>query len=284
MNRRFVLRQIETPLAFVAMLFAASFGCAGETSILNDVSPSFGPRGTEVTIRGRAFGLGGARSRVTFDGTNAAVLQWTETEIVALVPPKANYGDAQIRVERPGADSTSRSFRVTEYAPVRRSPTDLPPVNASPGPFVPDGDCSAGKICITKISGAPGTLVLGVVADAIGFATGVAFELAFDPAVLRLRSAKRGSAFSAPVVSHAAEAAPGQLLAGIAEVKRNGIRGKQIDSSRMLWVFTFDLLSTGRTAITFTPGTRDARSASNGVLPVSWIGGNLEAADTATGL
>jgi hypothetical protein len=277
-KRGFVTRPFIATLQLAsALLFVAS--CAvDDSSTLDNVSPAAGPRGTAVTIRGRAFGLTSAGARVTFNGAAAAIVRWSETEIEALVPPKTNYGAAEIRVVRGGAASAGHGFRVTEYAPGRSAASEQPPVNVPPGRFVSERDCASGEICLTKITGEPGTLVLAVVANNIGFTTGVAFELGFDPAVLRLRSSTPGSAFSAPLLAHAAEAAPGRLLAGIAERARNGARGKLIDSQRTLWLLTFDLISTAETALTFAPGTRDVRSASNAPMPVGWVGGTLEAA------
>jgi YD repeat-containing protein len=62
------------------------------------VSPSYGPVGSVVTITGAGFGPSQANSSVDFSGISASVQSWSDTQIVAIVPPGANSGSINVTV------------------------------------------------------------------------------------------------------------------------------------------------------------------------------------------
>jgi RHS repeat-associated protein len=62
------------------------------------VSPSSGPAGSLVTISGTGFGSSQSNSTVDFAGTIAAVQSWSDTQIVAIVPPDAASGTVDVNV------------------------------------------------------------------------------------------------------------------------------------------------------------------------------------------
>ena len=62
------------------------------------ISPTTGPQNTPVTITGTNFGTDISKVTVSFNGLAATVQSVANTQIVALVPPKANTGKVQVTV------------------------------------------------------------------------------------------------------------------------------------------------------------------------------------------
>ena len=63
------------------------------------VSPNSGPVGTQVTISGTGFGSTQGSSKVTFNGQPpASIASWSDTQIVATVPPMASSGPVVAQV------------------------------------------------------------------------------------------------------------------------------------------------------------------------------------------
>src|SRR6202035_522647 len=63
-----------------------------------NISPSFGPVGTSVTITGTGFGAAQSNSVASFYGTTATVTSWSDTRIVAVVPAGAGSGAVSVGV------------------------------------------------------------------------------------------------------------------------------------------------------------------------------------------
>jgi RHS repeat-associated protein len=63
---------------------------------ISALSPSSGPTGTSVTIRGSYFGATQGSGTVTFNGTAATPTSWSSTSIVAPVPAAANTGNVVV--------------------------------------------------------------------------------------------------------------------------------------------------------------------------------------------
>ena len=265
-------------ISITLALVAACSTLSSDEIVLTSLSPLSGPAGTAVTLRGSAFGATSGSGKVTFNGYAAAIIRWNATEIVALVPSSAGFGASKVKVHRDPRASAPLSFSVTDGAVSAPRPDGPPPITGLPGEFTPTSPCVASRICLSKTASSAGTLEVAVVTQDLGTVSGVAFELAFDPAVLRLRAATPGNALTAPILSHAAEAAPGQMLAGIAELKRWDGRGTSLTGARTLWSITFDVMSKNATDIAFMSTSRQVRDASNNPTPVTWIGGRLEVA------
>ncbi len=65
---------------------------------ISSLSPTSGPVGTGVTVTGSNFGTTQGTSAVTFNGTTAAVTNWTGTSIAATVPTGATTGNVVVTV------------------------------------------------------------------------------------------------------------------------------------------------------------------------------------------
>lgn len=78
---------------------------------ISGLSPSLGPVGASVTITGTNFGATQANGIVTFNGTIAAPVTWSETSIVVPVPSGATKGPVEVTAN--GIPSNGVPFRVT---------------------------------------------------------------------------------------------------------------------------------------------------------------------------
>ena len=82
----------------------------GITPVIDSVSPSEGPPGSPVTIKGTNFGATQGNSYVTFNGVKATqYVSWTDTEIVVIVPEGATSGPVQV-VTSAGGSNTDKDF------------------------------------------------------------------------------------------------------------------------------------------------------------------------------
>jgi RHS repeat-associated protein len=78
---------------------------------ISGVSPTSGPAGTTVTITGAGFGRKQRSSTVSFNGTLATPLSWSDTQIVVSVPNGASSGNVSVTVA--GIVSNGVAFTVT---------------------------------------------------------------------------------------------------------------------------------------------------------------------------
>jgi subtilase family serine protease len=78
--------------------------------MITSLSPTGGPAGTSVTISGSQFGFNQGASTVTFNGVSAGVNSWSNTQIVAIVPPGATTGPVIVTVN--GRASNGPTFTV----------------------------------------------------------------------------------------------------------------------------------------------------------------------------
>lgn len=69
-----------------------------ESLSITGISPNAGYPGSSVTIFGTGFGATQTTSTVDFFGTPAVVTAWSDTQIVATVPPGANSGSVDVTV------------------------------------------------------------------------------------------------------------------------------------------------------------------------------------------
>jgi len=95
----------------VGNLLSISRNGPGAASIIN-FSPASGPVGATVTINGTGFSLTPGQNAVTFNGTSAAVVSATTTQIVTTVPVGATTGGISI-TSPAGTASSSAAFTVT---------------------------------------------------------------------------------------------------------------------------------------------------------------------------
>jgi YD repeat-containing protein len=65
---------------------------------ISNLSPASGPIGSSVTINGSNFGAMQSFSTVTFNGVTATTQSWSNTSIVALVPPGTTTGPVVVTV------------------------------------------------------------------------------------------------------------------------------------------------------------------------------------------
>ena len=75
---------------------------------LTGLVPASGPGGTQFQINGSGFGAAQGSSTVTFHGLSAAVVSWSDTQIVATVPSTASTG--QVVVTEGGVLSTPTMY------------------------------------------------------------------------------------------------------------------------------------------------------------------------------
>jgi hypothetical protein len=79
--------------------------------LITNISPSSGPVGIGVIISGSNFGS--TAGSVTFDGLEAQIESWSETEISAIVPNKAGTGPVIVRTQA-GRESNKTTFTVND--------------------------------------------------------------------------------------------------------------------------------------------------------------------------
>lgn len=91
------------------------------TVTISSLSPNRGPTGTIVTVLGLGFGNTQGTSKVTFSGTTAAVLAWSNTSITTTIPSGAISGPVVVTVN--AMQSNSLTFKVNGKLP--------PPKNVS---------------------------------------------------------------------------------------------------------------------------------------------------------
>lgn len=86
---------------------------------ITSIEPQWGPWGTEVTVTGFGFGEEQGWSVVTFNGTEALIVSWSDSIIVAEVPDNSTSGD--VIVAAGGSIETNgiyfNVFRISEVIP-----------------------------------------------------------------------------------------------------------------------------------------------------------------------
>jgi RHS repeat-associated protein len=101
------------PVLVIALSLA--FLCVGQAyaqaPTVTTIAPTSGPIGILVQITGTGFGATQGSSMVSFNGTNAAVMNWTATSVAAIVPSGASSGPISVKVN--GQAGNSSSFTVT---------------------------------------------------------------------------------------------------------------------------------------------------------------------------
>jgi len=116
----------------VGNLLSISRQSAAVVSII-EFTPSSGPVGTTVTIFGTGFSATATEDTVSFNGTAAAVVSATATQIVATVPAGATTGP--IAVTAPAGSATSSSV-FTVGIPGAPTITSFSPTIGTPGTAV----------------------------------------------------------------------------------------------------------------------------------------------------
>jgi len=98
---------------------ARALGVALAGPYIFDLSPTSGPPGTPVTLKGVRFGTAPLPgSQVDFDGKAASVVSWRDDEIVVAVPADAAAGQSgtlKVQARTPGGDSNTVLFRRSAY-------------------------------------------------------------------------------------------------------------------------------------------------------------------------
>jgi RHS repeat-associated protein len=82
------------------------------TARIDGLNPGSGPVGTQVQINGLWFGATQGSSTVTFNGTNATVASWSDSQITATVPATATTGPVRVTVGGVASTPTNVFFTV----------------------------------------------------------------------------------------------------------------------------------------------------------------------------
>jgi RHS repeat-associated protein len=92
---------------------AVQFTVTGQLSVTS-VSPTVGPVGSTVTIKGTGFGSTQSSSTVSFNGTTAtSITSWSSTQIVAIVPSGTYTGPVSVTVASITANGPSFEVNAT---------------------------------------------------------------------------------------------------------------------------------------------------------------------------
>jgi RHS repeat-associated protein len=83
-----------------------------DTFAITLLQPTSGPIGSTVIITGGGFGATQGTSTVSFDGITATVSSWSDTQIVATVPPGAATGPVSITLSAAGTAVSALPFVV----------------------------------------------------------------------------------------------------------------------------------------------------------------------------
>lgn len=78
------------------VVYTATISIMEVNSVLDNVNPLEGPKGTLVTIGGSGFGLDPSNVSVFFNEVEAVVQSVSDTEIIAEVPPRAYTGTVKV--------------------------------------------------------------------------------------------------------------------------------------------------------------------------------------------
>lgn len=97
--------RIPHTVVLVALILAVTSLCFA-APIVNSTSPSSGPVGTQVQINGSGFGTTQGSSAIAFNSVNAAVVSWSDTQIVATVPTTATTGPVKVTVGGVASNTT----------------------------------------------------------------------------------------------------------------------------------------------------------------------------------
>jgi YD repeat-containing protein len=95
----------------VGNVLAISRTSPGQVTLMN-FAPQSGPVGTTVTINGAGFGTTQSQNNVRFNGTNAAIVSASATQLVVSVPSGATTGVVAVTAPN-GSVSSTNPFTVT---------------------------------------------------------------------------------------------------------------------------------------------------------------------------
>jgi hypothetical protein len=85
---------VSPPVVITQLLVASYFA-----PVILNISPDPAPIGTSVTITGTNFGATQGTSTLTFNGTIATPISWSDTSITTLVPVGATTGNVVVTVD-----------------------------------------------------------------------------------------------------------------------------------------------------------------------------------------
>jgi hypothetical protein len=136
---------------------------------ITNLSPSSGPVGTSVTIKGTDFGSSGT---VTFNRIATTPTSWSATSIVAPVPAGATTGNVVVTVG--GVASNGVSFTVKPSNTVVMTPTFNPGagIYSSAQPVNISSTTSGATICYTTNGSNPAATTPGLCSAGISLANG----------------------------------------------------------------------------------------------------------------
>ncbi|MCP4675012.1 MAG: hypothetical protein GY854_05805 [Deltaproteobacteria bacterium] len=80
--------------------------------VISEISPSFGPPGTAITIKGKHFSAKSHENAVTISGAPLQVRSSSNTQIVAVVPLSGRTGNITVQVYNAGQTTSHQAFTV----------------------------------------------------------------------------------------------------------------------------------------------------------------------------
>lgn len=104
--------------------------------VVTSITPSSGPIGTQVTVRGTSFGATQGTSTLKFQGIAANIVSWSDTQIVATVAPGTMTGYIQVTVSGVSSpvgvvDYTIPPPQITSISPSSGAPNSSVTVNGT---------------------------------------------------------------------------------------------------------------------------------------------------------
>src|SRR5947207_15647904 len=91
---------VKTILVMLAILaIPPSEHAQADWPIIDSISPTSGPAGVPVTIKGQHFGIAQSTGSVIVGGVPARLTSWSDTQIVVIVPGDADTGLVQIALD-----------------------------------------------------------------------------------------------------------------------------------------------------------------------------------------
>ena len=104
--------------------------------VITSITPSSGPIGTQVTVRGTGFGATQGSSTLKLQGPAATIISWSDTQIVATVPPGSMTGYILVTVSGVNSHAGDVDFtipppQITSLSPSSGAPNSSVTINGS---------------------------------------------------------------------------------------------------------------------------------------------------------
>lgn len=204
--RRRLSRRSGAITCLVALLLVATGGCL----TVGAIAPSPAPPGALITILGQGFGVRGLLDGVLYDGASIAVLTWTDTQIVAVLPSAKPNGSYAVQVKHAGQLSAPVQHTIAAATGARISGLHLTPNSNNVLSTVIEFDTSAATTPWVTVASAKGVFQVpstGVLSTApgthhrvavVGLHTGVPYTVTAGATDSLGRPSQPGNLFLTP--------------------------------------------------------------------------------------